>query len=584
MTASRTEQLYRIGWLFAVALSIAAYLGVWSGRLVWDDADLVWDPNVPGGGSAVGGGDTFLHCFTRPFLWNYYRPLVSASFFLEHQLFGRAPLGYHVSNTLMHALATAVLVPMLLRAFGSRSVAVTGGVFYAIHPVHVSAVGWIGGRTDALACLWAVLFGYTLIRGVQSEGDARVGWIASSVVFYTLSLFTKEQMLALLPLVPLAFACFGPADRRDRRSAGWLALAPFALAALLFVCIGLFLGMPRVPPPRADRLTQMEMAGWTWVHYTRLLLLPAKPLLQTFSLGGYERTGWPVAALGWSLAAGTVGLFVWWMRSHRASAWFLAWVVLSLLPVSNLTPMWFLLLGPYRAAISSVGVCALLGRLGAPGVFGSVRAAALARVAAVALAAWYLGLTLWGLGAWRSDTDLFTAIVRDDPDSVLGRYMLARLLIDRDEADQAAPHVEHMLQWLYRSDAWRRPDAAVRAALTDRALRQRVLQHQGGVNDPRIFLGIVFTQLACGKTSAGDLAGARLCYDIAERLNPGTGDVAVGLGYLAYRERNYPEAEKQFRAALRAKPPRPDALGRLAQTYEAEGRPAEARAVREGRW
>ena len=572
MTSSRSQQLYRIGWLFAVALSVAAYLGVWSGRLVWDDADLVWDPTAPGGGSAVGGGDTFLHCFTRPFLWNYYRPLVSASFYIEHHFYGREPLGYHISNTLLHAAATALFAPLLLAAFRKRSVALAGALLYAIHPVHVSAVGWIGGRTDALCCFWTVCFAYALVRAAQSEGDARVGWVGASAAFYALALFTKEQMLAVLPAAPLAFACFRPVGGAPRRFAGWIATVPFAIAALLFVVIGGYLGMPSIPPPRADRLTQMAMAGWTWVHYARLLVLPTMPLLHTFSLGGYERTGWIGAAAGWALALGAVGLFAVWMRTHRPSAWFLALAALSLGPVSNLTPMWFLLLGPYRAAIASIGVCALLGRLADPGIFGGDRAAGAARAAFAVLSVWYLALTLSGLSSWRSDTDLFSAIVRDDPDSVLGRYMLARLLIAKDQEERAAPHVEHMLQWLYRSDAWRRPDEAARAALTDRSLRMRVIQHQGGANDPRFFLCTVFTQLGCARSKSGDLAGARAAYDTADRLNPGTADVAVGLGYLAYRAKRYAEAEQHFRAALRAKPPRPDALGMLAQVYAAEGR------------
>ncbi len=579
MPSARSNALFRIGWCFAVAMAVAVHIGTWSGPLIWDDTDLVWDPALPGGGSAVGGGDTFWHCFTRPFLWNYYRPLVSASFYIEHHLFGRNPLGYHVSNSLIHALATALLVPLLVAAFRRRRVAVAGAVLFAVHPVHVSAVAWIGGRTDALCSLWAALFAWTLIRSARTTGRARAGWVAASTLAYLLALFTKEQMLAALPLVPLAYACFKPAEGSNRRGAGWVATVPFAVAAMLFLYAGTHLGMPKVPPPRVDRITQMAMAGWTWIHYARVMTVPTPGLLYTFSMSGYERAGWAGGWLGWILAAGVVAAFGLLMRAHRPAAWFVALVVLLLGPVSNLTPMWFLLLAPYRAALSVIGACALLGWLVGFDCRRQREAAWAGAAALVLLGTWYVGVTVASLPPWRDEQRLFQTIVDCDPDSVLGNYMRARYFLGVGDETKAVPYVERMLRWLYRSDAWTRPDDAVRAALNDRALRQRVLQHQGSAADPRIFLNTVFTQRGFGESRLGDYATARLSFETAERLNPGTADTNVGLGYLCYLERNFVEAEKHYLVAINAWPTRPDARLLLAQTYQAWGRNDDARRV-----
>ncbi|MBW3553402.1 MAG: hypothetical protein KY466_07830, partial [Gemmatimonadetes bacterium] len=80
-----------------------------------------------------------------------YRPVTSASFALEWDLWGAdRPGGYHITNVLLHA-AVSVLVLLLLHTLAGLWPAVAGGALFAVHSVHVEAVANIVGRGELLA-------------------------------------------------------------------------------------------------------------------------------------------------------------------------------------------------------------------------------------------------------------------------------------------------------------------------------------------------------------------------------------------------------------------------------------------------
>jgi hypothetical protein len=59
------------------------------------------------------------------------------------QAFGRETLGHHAINVALHALASWLLVLLLLRHGVPRLGAVLGGLFFLVHPANVEAVAWI---------------------------------------------------------------------------------------------------------------------------------------------------------------------------------------------------------------------------------------------------------------------------------------------------------------------------------------------------------------------------------------------------------------------------------------------------------
>jgi hypothetical protein len=155
-------------------LAIAAYLNSFGNGFAYDDNGIVtqnptvtsgdwrsalqspWWPNAEGGAGL-------------------YRPVTSASFAAEWELFGGAPLGFHVGNVAVHALAS-LLVLALLSGLGAGAGATVGAALFAIHPVHTEAVANVVGRAEIYAaCFYlAASLLYAPLSPVPVEqGDRR---------------------------------------------------------------------------------------------------------------------------------------------------------------------------------------------------------------------------------------------------------------------------------------------------------------------------------------------------------------------------------------------------------------------------
>jgi tetratricopeptide (TPR) repeat protein len=120
----------------------------------------------------------------------YWRPLVTASYVLDAQWAGARPLAYHATNVALHAFASVLVLALLRRFVLGRAVALGAALVFAVHPALAPAVAWIPGRNDSLLAVTALAAWLCLQRG----------WTAAHLLFFALSLLTKETAVAL-PLV-----------------------------------------------------------------------------------------------------------------------------------------------------------------------------------------------------------------------------------------------------------------------------------------------------------------------------------------------------------------------------------------------
>ena len=94
--------------------------------------------------------------FFRPFFPSaprgetYYRPLVTTSFILDAQWKGVRPFAYHVTNVVLHVVATALFFVLLGRLGFGWAESIVGASLFAVHPALTEAVAWIPGRCDLL--------------------------------------------------------------------------------------------------------------------------------------------------------------------------------------------------------------------------------------------------------------------------------------------------------------------------------------------------------------------------------------------------------------------------------------------------
>lgn len=567
-----------------VILSVVVYLGCLTGTFIWDDHAIM-------NGKAIGGGDSLVRCFTKPFLSNYFRPLVSVSFFLERPLSGKTPLFYHQTNILIHALTTAVVIALLLEAFRRRRIALLGGLLFAVQPVQTSAVAWIGGRTDSLCALFMALFAWWLIRAARQEGRTRTTYAVLSSLAFGAALLTKEQMLPAVLLAPLAFRCWSPESGPNSRRVVWWGTVPFLIVTLGYITLYAAFG-PSLPPSSGDSLAYIVAEVLrTITYYTVVLLTPTPAAMHTMSLGAYVRAGvWPLIA-GVLLTLVGLLLFRRWMRTQPAAAWFLAFIVLTILMVLNIMPVPSMLATPYRAAVSGMGAVALIawGLVGAASWtaevlrqhhFGSALRIAVPYVQGVLISIivlWWGGLTAWGAARWQDAETIAGTIVHYDPDSLWARYNLTSALLNAKKQAAAVVQMEELMNRLFGSSAWRQKETALQAIRKDRMLLARIHEIQGTHIGPRGWLANLYARLGFAYMDQQRMSEACKLFQIGVAIYPKSPDANEGLGECAYFSKDYPAAVRALSMAVAINPELTTARNRLAQTYAAMGEWRKAR-------
>jgi hypothetical protein len=184
-------------WLWGLILVLAViltYQPVWWAGFIWDD-----DVHV-----------TANPCIVGPLglkeIWTTSAadicPLTLTTFWVEHALWGLAPLPYHLVNVLLHG-ACAVLLWRVLRSLQVPG-AWLGAALWALHPVQVESVAWITemkNTESGLFFLLSILFFVRWLRARDLDGRTGGGWnYALTLLFAALAMASKSSTV-ILPVV-----------------------------------------------------------------------------------------------------------------------------------------------------------------------------------------------------------------------------------------------------------------------------------------------------------------------------------------------------------------------------------------------
>src|SRR6266571_5320315 len=143
----------------------------------------------------------------------HYIPLTWMTFGLDYLLWGMNPLGYHLTNLLLHATNAVVFffvaLRILTRALPNPSergeaLAVSAGVaalVFAIHPLRVESVAWATERRDVLSGLFYLVTILMYLRACERGARGRGSYWLSVAVFVCALL--SKSMVVNLPVVLL---------------------------------------------------------------------------------------------------------------------------------------------------------------------------------------------------------------------------------------------------------------------------------------------------------------------------------------------------------------------------------------------
>ena len=160
-----------------------------------------------------------------------WHPLTWISHAIDYAIWGLNPLGHHLTNVILHAVNTFVVVLLIIGLLNvlketsikkgpseflhERMMLITGGVtglLFGLHPLHVESVAWVAERKDLLCALF-VLLSITLytkyvnsINNEPAEEKSSLRFFNKqyffALVFFILALLSKP-MAVTLPFVLL---------------------------------------------------------------------------------------------------------------------------------------------------------------------------------------------------------------------------------------------------------------------------------------------------------------------------------------------------------------------------------------------
>jgi protein O-mannosyl-transferase len=259
------------------------------------------------------------------------RPAMMTSMWLDRRLFGDDPTGFHAHSLLLYAacsgLATLVLFGITRRA----KVAVAGGAFFALTPLHAEVVAAINYREDLIAAL-GILVVLAWLTTPRPRPESLDGAVLAAAC-WGIALLAKESAVALLPAV-LALWVNGPPTRTwfaARKASFWSLGVVLAMWGAWRAMIRLK-GVDDVPVAASRTLVETVLA--TARYEVRSVMGALFPFSWSPDYARQPPASmlWLVVLFGWIALA----VFLARRRSTRLAAAGIAFALLVSLPTSPL--------------------------------------------------------------------------------------------------------------------------------------------------------------------------------------------------------------------------------------------------------
>jgi protein O-mannosyl-transferase len=542
--------------LLILGLTVAAYLPVLRCGFIWDDNDYVTENQT------LHDLHGLYRIWFEPGAVPQYYPLVHTTFWLEYHAWGLNPLGYHLVNVLLHALA-AVLLGATLRRLRVPGAWLAAALF-ALHPVEVESVAWITERKNVLSGVFYFSAALAYLRFLElREAPPAAGgpvrrqwrWYSAALVLFLLALWSKTVACSLpAALLLVRWWQKGRLCRKD-----FLLLTPFFALGVGLSFLTIQLELHHVGAQGAAwSLTPLQrclIAGRALWFYAGKLVYPVQ---LTFI---YPR--WQISELSWwqwLFPAAALGLVVaLWQARRRlgrgplVAVLFFGGTLLPALGFVNVYPMRYSFVADHFQYLAGVGLM-VLAAAGAARLPGKIPQALLALPL-------LLGVLTWQQTRMYQDLEtLWKTTVARNPQAFLAHNNLAVILRARGQLDEAIDHLQRCLAV--------EPGFAEAHNNLGNALRQRgevdaAIPHFKTALQLEPNNAPAYANLGSALLEKGQASEAIPELRKALQLDPGNVDLLNSLGYALLKAGQGTEAVAFFQQAIALRPGFVDAYNNL---------------------
>jgi protein O-mannosyl-transferase len=361
------EALRRVVWFGAIlAVTFCTYSNSLHAPFLMDSNQVVLsDPRV----RAATSGD-LARILSEPYtpLTGLYRPVTTLSYLFNYAVLSNGPsqTGYHWFNLILHGVTAALVYALALAVFEQLPVAVLVTAIWSLHPVQAEAVTNIVGRADMLAAFGVLAALFCHRKAVHSAGQRRAGWLVGNAFAMTVGIFSKENAIVALAIIPLFDFTFGRAGSWRTRIPSYLALA-IPCVAFLFVRAAVLANAPAAPFPFVDnpllgagfwaaRLTAVKVIG----KYLLLLTWPTQ-LSYDYSYNAIPVSSDWKAFFALIVCLAAMALALRSYRSQKPLFFFILFFFIALAPVSNIFLIAGTIMGERLLYLPSVAFAACAG-------------------------------------------------------------------------------------------------------------------------------------------------------------------------------------------------------------------------------
>lgn len=529
-----TTRLRILGAAVIALTTAAAYLPAIGGGFIWDDPEHVVNNHT------LRGLDGLARMWTVPRSLPQWYPLTHSSFWIEYQLWGAWPTGYHLNNVLLH-IVSSLLFWRLLRMLQVPGAWLAAAIF-ALHPVQVESVAWITERKNVLSALFYFLTILSYLRFVQAgEKHSALFHYAVSLALFIAALLSKT-VTATLPAAILVILWW---KRGSIRGRDVLPLGPFFV---LGISLGLFTAWlethhvgatgERVAELDLSALDRVLVAGRAVWFYAAKLVWPW-PLAFIYPRWQVEWRIWWQWIFPIALPAMVILLALYRRRTGRgplAATLLFVGTLFPALGFVNVYPMRFSFVADHFQYLASAWMIALLAAI----------AWRFMRAASIILLVPLVALTALRTPVYRNAETLWRDTLAKNPDSWMVHTNLAHVLRDRAAANN---------------------DEKLFAEAEQHYLR--ALELAPNIHDTHVNVGLMLGR-------RGYFEQAMQHFQKALEINPDFAPAYYGIGQVCQQRGDVEKAEENYRRALRLAPQYPQANFRLAALLERQGRFVEA--------
>jgi Flp pilus assembly protein TadD len=540
--------------------------------------------------------------FTTGFSANWH-PLTWLSLMLDAELFGKGPVGPHLTNLLFHLANTVLLFLLLRQSSGTTWRSAFAAALFALHPMHVESVSWVSERKDVLSTFFGLLALLAYVRYVTS-GRWQVAQADPAsppatrhpsldyfiaLVFFAFSLMSKP-MLVTLPFVMLLLdywplkrftiydtdSCRVPAIHRSLRFTifrlVWEKIPFFLLSAIS--CVVTFVVQQKAGAVAAlARFSASARMGNAFVSYARYLAKTFWPVSLANPYPYVEHWPWLCILSAVALFVGLCVAAVWLGRKFPFgfTGWF--WFVGTLVPVIGLVQVGGQSMSDRYGYVPLIGLFIIMAWTGGelwsrrclPGPF-----LVMVGVLVLVASAWLARIQT---GHWQNTEKLFRHALAVTENNYTACVNLGTCLSARGDVPEAVFCYYQALQMnpTDPSVLYDLGNGFAKLGMWDEAIAnyRRALEITPNQAD-------ILDNLGFALGAKKQYAEAIVDFEAALKLKPDSAEVHNNLATVLFIQKRFDEAVRHFREALRVTPDDPRIYVNLGDALVKQGQTAEA--------